>query len=289
MSVPPDNPTASVTVLTKNPGPAFRATLDAIFEQDCSAGFEVIMVDSGSTDGTLDLAKQYPVRIHSIPPDEFNFGRTRDYVFSLARGDFIVAISQDVVPAGTSWLENLIQPFSDRDVALVQGSEQLPEDRDLFYWERVGLFYYTRECQRWRANHGGVGVSFVNCAIRRSVWEENRLSDIEVMEDKVFQAMLDARGRRICRQPHALVFHAHSYSLVSLAKRCKNEGLGWKIVGEDYSALDMVRDVFKPGIWRWGISGVVRRQIKTASELMFPLMRPLFVFVGNHFLDRYIY
>jgi len=276
-------------VLTKNPGHGFRATLDAIFQQECSAGFEVVMVDSGSTDGTLDLAKQYPVRIHSISPDEFNFGRTRDYVFSLSRGDFIVAISQDVIPVGSSWLENLIHPFVDQDIAMVQGGQQLPQDRALFYWEKVGLFYYTRECQRWIANHGGVGVSFVNCAIRRSVWEENRLSDIEVMEDKVFQAMLDARGRRICEQPHAMVFHSHSYSLVSLSKRCENEGLGWKIVGQDYSVLDMVRDIFKPRIWRWCVSGVVRRQITTTAELMFPVVRPLFVFFGNHFLDRYVY
>jgi len=285
----PDNPRASVTVLTRNPGQGFHATLEAIFKQQYSAAFEVVIVDSGSTDGTLDLARRYPVRIHSIPPDEFNFGRTRDYAFSLATGDFIVAISQDVVPVGTSWLENLIQPFVDQDIALVQGGETLPDDRDLFYWDKVGFFYFTRECHRWRADHGGVGVSFVNCAIRRTAWEENRLSDIEMMEDKVFQAMLDARGRRICRQPHAMVFHAHTYSLVGLAKRCENEGLGWKIVGQHYSAFDMVRDIFKPRMWGLAISGLVRRQITTTAELMFPLVRPLFVFFGNHFLRRYTY
>src|SRR4029077_60648 len=220
----PDNPTASITVLTKNAGPEFRATLEGIFRQECSVAFEVVVVDSGSTDGTVDLAREDPARIHTIAPGEFNFGRTRDYVFSLTRGHFIVAISQDVVPVGTAWLDKLLDPFVDADIALVQGSERLPEDRELFYWERIGCFYYTRECQRWKAEHGGVGVSFVNCAIRRTVWEENRLSDVEVMEDKVFQAMLDARGRRICRQPRALVFHAHSYSIVSLAKRCENEG-----------------------------------------------------------------
>lgn len=285
----PDTPRASVTVLTKNPGNRFRATLDAVFTQEYSAAFEVVMVDSGSTDGTLDLARQYPVRIHSIRPDEFNFGRTRDYAFSLAKGDVIVAISQDVVPVGTSWLEHLTKPFADQDIALVQGSESLPDDRDLFYWEKVGFFYFTRECRCWKARHGGVGVSFVNCAIRRSAWEENRLSDIEMMEDKVFQAMLEARGRRICQQPHAVVFHAHTYSLVSLAKRCENEGMGWKIVGQDYSTLDMVRDIFAPRVWGLAISGLVRRQITTSAELMFPLVRPLFVFVGNHFLNRYIY
>jgi rhamnosyltransferase len=285
----PNGPTVSVTVLTKNAGRGFRATLEAIFKQDCSAAFEVVVVDSGSTDGTLDLAKQYPVRMYSISPGEFNFGRTRDYAFSLTRGEFIVAISQDAIPGGTSWLENLIHPFVDKDIALVQGSEQSPAGRDPFYWEKCGCFYYTRESQRWHANHGGVGVSFVNCAIRRTVWKENRLADIEVMEDKVFQAKLDAGGHHICRQPHAMVFHSHSYTLVSLAKRCENEGLGWKIVGQNYSALDMVRDMFHPGVWRLGVSGIAKRQIKSTSELMFPLVRPLFVFFGNHFLNRYVY
>jgi rhamnosyltransferase len=275
-----------VTVLTKNPGHEFRATLDAVFRQKYSAPFEVVIVDSGSTDGTLDLARQYPVSVRTIPPAAFNFGRTRDYVFSLTTGEFIVAISQDVVPAGHSWLENLVEPFIDPDVALVQGSETVPADGDPFYW--VGSFYFTRECQRWKASRDGVGVSFVNCAIRRSVWEENRLPEIEMMEDKVFQAMLNARGRRIFQQPLAMVFHAHSYSLASLAKRCANEGLGWKIVGESYSALDMVRDMFKPGIWRQAISGLVRGQIATPAELMFPLVRPFSVFFGNHVRKRYI-
>jgi rhamnosyltransferase len=285
----PDNPTASVTLLTKNAGTGFRATLEGIFRQECSVAFEVVVVDSGSTDGTLDLVREYPARIHSIAPDDFNFGRTRDYAFSLTRGHFIVAISQDIVPVDTSWLDKLIHPFADADVALVQGGELLPKGRELFYWERNGCFDYTRECQRWKARHGGVGVSFVNCAIRRAVWERNRLFDIEVMEDKLFQAMLDAGGHRICRQPDAMVFHSHSYTLAGLAKRCENEGLGWKIVGLDYSALDMVRDMLHPGIWRLEVSGIAKRQIKSASELMFPLVRPFFVFWGNHFTNRYVY
>jgi rhamnosyltransferase len=286
MKAVPENPTASITVLTKNAGYGFRETLEAIFKQDCSFAFELVVVDSGSTDGTLDLMKQYPVKIHSMSPGEFNFGLTRDYVFSLSRGDFIIAIAQDVIPVGTYWLDNIIHPFCDTEVALVQGSAVLPTDGDLFYWEKIGLFYYTRECKRWTANHDGIGVSFVNCAIRRTVWKENRLCDIEMMEDKMFQAMLDSRGHRIYREPKAMVFHYHSYTLVDLAKRCENEGLGWKIVGQNYSVLDMVRDIFNPRIWRSVMSGIVKHQIKSTSELMFPLIRPIFVFIGNRNSSR---
>ena len=282
-------PVVSIAVLTKNAGPEFRATLEGVFTQHVSVPFEVVVVDSGSTDGTLDLLGEFPVRTHSIAPGEFNFGRTRDYAFSLTTGRVIVAISQDAVPFGPSWLENIIRPFAAADVALVQGSERLPTTRQLFYWEKVGCFYYTRECQRWNVSHGGVGVSFVNCAIRRTVWESNRLSDIEMMEDKMFQGMLERGGHRIVRQTDAMVVHAHSYSVVSLAKRCENEGLGWKLVGQNYSLFDMMRDVFHPGIWRQMLSGLARGEIRSAPELLFPIIRPVFVFVGNHLNKRFVY
>jgi len=279
---------ASITILTSNPGEEFKATLDAIFTQDCSFKFEVVIVDSGSIDGTLDLVKKYPIRLYSIQPNQFNFGLTRDYVFSLTRGQFIVAISQDVIPADKYWLKNLIEPFSDPDIALVQGIVVLPKDRENFYWEKVGMFYFTRECKKWATNNNGIGVSFVNCAIRRSVWENNRLEKIEMMEDKFFQMKLSKGGYKIYREMKAMCYHGHTYTVNELIKRCTNEGLGWRIVHQRYSLLDMVRDILNLQIHRRLFNGIKTKQIKRLSELLFPLIRPFFVFFGNHFIKRYV-
>ena len=70
---------ASVVIPTKNPGQIFRDVLDRVLEQECPWDFEVLVIDSGSNDGTQDYARSKPgVRLHEITPEEFGHGRTRN-------------------------------------------------------------------------------------------------------------------------------------------------------------------------------------------------------------------
>lgn len=280
-------PLASIVYLTKNGGHLLRESLEAVFSQKVDFKFEVIAVDSGSTDGTLELLEQFPVKVYRIAANEFNFGITRDYGFNLAQGDVVVAISQDAVPVGKEWLQDMVSPFEDESIAAVQGCDILPEEKDLFYWDKIRFFYYTLECKRWLEAHNNIGMSFTCCAIRKTVWEENQLGWVEMSEDKVFQRGIMAKGLKIYGQANAKIYHSHRYSVSSLAKRCENEGLGWKNVAQDYSFCDMVRDIFNREIIRFLWSGIVTREIKQLSELLFPLIRPVYVYKGNHFTKHY--
>lgn len=279
---------ASIIYLTRNGGAVFRESLDAVLSQEAPFEFEVIAVDSGSTDGTLGIMKERPVRVHSIRPEEFNFGLTRDYGFSLAKGEILITLSQDAVPVGRNWLKDLFSPFDDPSVAAVQGVEEIPRGADAFYWHKARLFFYTRECADWISRNGGLGLSFVCCAVRRSVWEENRLGLVEMSEDKVFQKKLTEKGQRIVLQEKSVVFHSHQYGFSELAKRCENEGLGWRNVGQDYSATDMVRDFFNFGVMLGYIRGLSRFEMRRPAEFLFPFIRPVFIFKGNHFTKRYV-
>lgn len=282
-------PKVSIVFLTKNGGDLFRKALQSVFRQKVDFPFEVIAVDSGSTDGTLAVLEEYSVSTKHIASEEFNFGLTRDYGFSLGQGEILVTLSQDAIPAGTDWLSRLCKLFADPEVAVVQGQEVPPLDRDLFFWDKIRLFYFTREAKRWNRAYNGLGVSFVNCAIRRSVWAENRLGRVEMSEDKIFQKKLFDQGFRMVYEAEAKVWHSHQYDLNTLKKRCQNEGLGWSLAGIDYSRRDMLLDMCNPLIWLVFLYGLATLQLRTSAELLFPWVRPVCLFAGNHATKNYLH
>jgi rhamnosyltransferase len=281
-------PALSIVYLTKNGGKLFALSLASVLEQRIDCDYEVIAVDSGSTDGTLELLTHQPVRLYQIPPHEFNFGLTRDYGFSLARGEIVIALSQDCIPADDHWLYNLISPFSDQSVAVVQGVDVLPKDCRIFYWDRVRLFYRSRDSVRWLKNHNGIAMSFTGCAIRRSVWEDNRLGPIKMCDDKVFQKRLTQKGCRIVVAYDARQYHSHFYGVASLRKRSLNEGMGWREAGMKYSSLDMLLDMVNPLMYAGLVFGILTMRIHTVAELLFPLIRPYYLYKGNHSTKNYV-
>ena len=278
----------SVVFLTKNGGYLLEEALQAISNQELPPNlqYEILAVDSGSEDSTVEILNQYGVKTCSIQPLEFNFGKTRDLAFGLARGEILISLSQDAVPSNSHWLTNLITPlFADRQIALVQGLE-FPRSDCNFYWSRLGLFYFTRETRQW-INSYGTGVSFVGCAIRRSAWENCKLGLVEMSEDKVFQKKLIDIGYKIVAVEDAVYYHSHDYTLKSLVLRCKNEGLGWKHVGVNYSIRDMLLDLFNIHIHTELVKALLNKQIHSMQELFFPIIRPIFIFLGNHYSKKY--
>ncbi|MDI6765244.1 MAG: hypothetical protein QME52_00205 [Bacteroidota bacterium] len=109
-----------------------------------------------------------------------------------------------------------------------------------------------------------------------------------MMEDKLFQNKIDKGGYKIHREMKAMCYHGHTYTVSELVKRCTNEGLGWRLVEQRYSFTEMVRDLFSFKIYRQLLNGIKNNQIKHISELMFPTIRPLFVYIGNRFIKRYV-
>jgi rhamnosyltransferase len=258
-----------------------------IFSQRTARPFEVLAVDSGSTDGTLEILRQFNVRVHPIPPQEFNFGRTRELGYELACGQYLATLSQDCVPASGDWLERLMVPFDDPTVAAVAGPPVLPPPpARVFYWERIGRFYFTRDGQRWIARYH-FGYSNTNSAVRKAIWERNRLGPIEMSEDRLLQKTWTARGLKIVFAPEAAVYHAHDYDLGGLARRCENEGLGHRLTGEAYSFSDCAADMLNVSNWWTLLAAIVRGARPTRAELLFPLVRPLFLWKGHRTTQLY--
>ena len=77
----------------------FESTLQAIQGQRGIADVEIIVVDSGSTDGTVKVAEAYGAKVYCIPPSEFNHGLTRNFGAEQGTGEFILFMVQDAIPA----------------------------------------------------------------------------------------------------------------------------------------------------------------------------------------------
>ena len=77
----------------------FESMLRAVSRQRGIAEIEVTVVDSGSTDGTVETAKSYGAKIFRIRPEEFNHGATRNYGADQTDGDLLSFTVQDAIPA----------------------------------------------------------------------------------------------------------------------------------------------------------------------------------------------
>ncbi len=120
-------PKVSILFLTLNGMDVVERTLDAVFRQDYPGEVEMIHIDSGSTDGTVEAAKRHGVETRVIDPAEFHHSRTRNLAADLASHPILVFLTQDAVPADDQWLRRLVAPFEDPRVGGVYGKQIPPE------------------------------------------------------------------------------------------------------------------------------------------------------------------
>jgi len=127
---------ASVIIPTKNPGPHFQKVLTAVLSQSTAFDYEVLVIDSGSTDGTLEYVKDHVdprVRLHRIEPAAFGHGRTRNLGVSMTSGQYAVLITHDAMPVNGHWLASMVATAdSDPQIAGVFGRHIAYPDADPF-------------------------------------------------------------------------------------------------------------------------------------------------------------
>ena len=113
-----DRPYATVFFPTWNGGELFERILDKVLAQKTDFDFEVLCIDSGSKDGTVDVIRaRKDVRLIEIPNEEFNHGLTRNRGVAEARGEIVALLTQDAEPFDENWLQTLVDVFDDPGVA----------------------------------------------------------------------------------------------------------------------------------------------------------------------------
>lgn len=272
----------SIIIPTYNGGELLYRTLRSIYSQKTEKTFEVIAIDSGSDSSTLDILHQYPIKLIQIPQGSFNHGLSRDRAAEDTVGEFLIFINQDAEPKNRAWLDLMVAPFSwNADIVAVQGKIQERTGGPKFFWGSSGnSFYYTFESREWLKKHHNLSFSTVNCAMRRSIWEQYRFGKMAILEDKGFQKRIHITGREIAFS-EGTVWHTHDYNYWQLRKRCLDEGYGWRLVGEKYRVGHCLQDLFLWQKYRVLFQGIVEGEVNKPSEVLFPLLRPLWIFLGN--------
>jgi rhamnosyltransferase len=222
----------SIILLTKNPGERFKLVLDRIFIQDFK-NFEVIVIDSGSIDNTLNLVEKYPIRLIKIKPSEFGHGKTRNLGISLAKGKFIVFLTHDAVPKDKTWLTELLKCFNDKKVAAVYG-RQIPKKGESTLDKLFYLALYGEKRIEWTFGAYASGdniFSDANSAIRKKLLLANLYkNNIIVSEDYEWANRIMHKGYKVVYDPKAKVIHSHAYNLYGLFKRNFDIGVSYRHV-----------------------------------------------------------
>jgi rhamnosyltransferase len=220
----------SILIPVKNGGPALVRCLEGIARQEVDDETEVVIIDSGSTDGSPERARELGAQVHEIPASDFVHGATRNLAARLSRGEVLVFTVQDAVPADEQWLAILVGALAGENVAGAYG-RQLPHE-DARPPEQFFLdFMYGPTSRRQTLariedlTYEHTLFSNVNSAIPRRVWEQYPFEeDVTMSEDQEWSRRVLLAGYAIVYEPRAAVRHSHSYTLRSAFRRFYDSG-----------------------------------------------------------------
>jgi len=260
----------SILIRTKNEERHLGETLSVLYSQTYK-NYEVLVVDSGSTDRTLEIAREYPVSIFEIKPEDFTWGYSLNFGFRKAKGTYVICLSAHSLPLSDGWLATIISNFDDEKVAAVMCNTLPWPDCNPF--DRRGLLKkFNIEKQEIKE---GPPFLFGNtsCAVRKAAWEKvNYDESLSYCEDHDWLRKVRSIDYKVIYEPAAKVYHSHNETLKQIYKRYYQEAnasilLGFRtytffnilfdsVAGTIY---DMLYVLFKGDGLKWFLYAPLRR------------------------------
>jgi glycosyltransferase involved in cell wall biosynthesis len=262
----------SIVIRTLNEARYLPLLLEAIAAQRSEFRSEVIVVDSGSTDGTLEISNAHGCRILMIAKKEFSFGRSLNLGCQAANGQYIVIISGHCVPCHGSWLQRLVAPLANGLVAYTYG-RQIGGPETHWSEHRIFAKYFPEQSA---IPQQGIYCNNANSALLRSAWEHYKFDEcLTGLEDMHLAQRLMADGGGIGYVAEAGVFHYHHESWPQVKKRFEREALALQRIRPELTVRkrDLFRYLLKgvssdlhhahrnrlplrrwPGVWRYRLA-----------------------------------
>ena len=288
----------SVVIRTLNEEKHLPELLGTIRKQS-SDDFELetVIVDSGSTDNTLEIAKFYGARITFIRKENFSFGRSLNMGCEFANGEYLVFVSGHCIPASDRWVHDIVLPLKEGSCLYTYGRQ---EARDTTKFSEKQLFskYFPDANQ---IPQEGFFCNNANAALPKSVWEKHKFDEnLTGCEDMELAKRLCADGGKIGYVAEASVFHIHDETWAQVKTRYEREAVALqKIIPELHLTRFDVLRFFLAGVAK-DVRAALSRGVligNLRSIIMFRWMQYYGAYVGNHYVrevsrqlkDRYFY
>jgi rhamnosyltransferase len=215
------DPPVSIILRSFNEAWALRETLAALRAQNYTQ-WELIAIDSGSTDGSVELLRQFrPRHLVAIPHCEYNPARVLNHGMKLASSNFGIFLNADATPQGANWLGPLVTALLEEQVAAVFGRQiARPNCKAVFAHDYERCFGPKRESAQWEHF-----FSMASSGIRKDIWAKRGFNErLQYSEDDEFTRWCRAQGYRVVYVPESVVMHSHNYTAAQAWKRSFGEG-----------------------------------------------------------------
>jgi len=273
----------SVVIRTYNEERYLPELLQAIQSQDKSLfDIEVILVDSGSTDQTLKIAKKFSCHITYIKKEEFTFGRSLNIGCESANGEILVFISGHCIPTNNNWIKHLIKPLIGSQIAYSYG-KQIGRDTTKFSEKQVFKKFYPTYS---KIPQTGYFCNNANAALLKSSWMEKPFDEtLTGLEDMFLAKRLVEDGKQIAYVAEAVVYHIHDETWSQVKVRYEREAIALQNI-MPHLHFTLI-DFFYFSITSIFLDSVVAIKEKkfffTAGEIiMFRIMQYWGTYKGNH-------
>jgi len=258
-----DDILCSVVIPVKNGIETLPECLEGIRKQSIYPSIEIIIIDSGSTDGTLVfLQSQHDVLLKEISPQSFNHGTTRNLGVLIARGKLVAMTVQDAIPVDHLWLEKMIHHFDDQNVAGVCGQQVVPHDinKNPHQWFRPvnsptqrkikfgSSFEYDRLSPEQKKNV--CNWDNVNAMYRRDILLKIPFREAFFAEDSIWAQDAFRQGYTLVYDNSAQVYHYHYQTYEYTYKRMLTQlYFGYKIFTHKrinrFNSIEYIRIIYR--------------------------------------------
>lgn len=180
----------------------------------------IVVVDSGSTDGTAEIAEELGCKVVKIDPESFTFGRSLNHGFEFCEAEIVVVVSAHVYPTHEDYLENLLEPFVDSKIGMVYG-RQVGDATSQYSEQLVLEGWFPGAGEAWQRHPF---ANNANSAVRRDVWLQYRFSEtLSGLEDIHFAKRIQEMGWLLAYRSDAEVVHVHNESWWGIKVRYERE------------------------------------------------------------------